>query len=80
VRRPREDELNAWVRLARTALLFAGGMAGIAYETIARGTERPTLLLLFGAMIGLPFVVKQDEKSRPPEPPPTPDDRQEKGA
>lgn len=42
----------------RTAVLFIGGLAGLAYETLATGTERPTLLILFGAMMGLPLFLQ----------------------
>lgn len=50
--------------MAHKVAMFVGGMAGIAYETLATGTERPTLLILFGAMIGLPFIVRADQKSQ----------------
>lgn len=42
----------------RTAVLFAAGFAGLAYETLATGTERPTLLILFAAMMGLPLFLQ----------------------
>lgn len=42
-------------------MLFCFGIAGIAYETLNRGIERPTLLLLFAGMIGLPQFLKRDE-------------------
>jgi hypothetical protein len=67
VRKHEDDDLPPFLHVARTVLLFLGGMAGIAYETVAEGTDRPTLLLLFAAMIGLPFVVRADQKSRPSE-------------
>jgi hypothetical protein len=44
--------------MLRTAVLFAAGFAGLAYETLATGTERPTLLILFGAMMGLPLFLQ----------------------
>jgi hypothetical protein len=50
------------VRLSRDAVLFMAGLAGVAYETLDRDAERPTLLILFGAMIGLPTVFRADEK------------------
>lgn len=42
----------------RSAVLFVGGLAGIAYQTLATGTERPTLLILYGAMMGLPLFLQ----------------------
>lgn len=48
-------------RVTRDGILFVTGLAGIAYETII-GLERPTLLLLFAAMIGLPAFLQADEK------------------
>jgi glucose dehydrogenase len=44
----------------KAALLFVGGMAGAAYETLWQAAERPTLLVLFGAMMGLPFFLRAD--------------------
>ena len=55
-----------WRRLkwkdARDILLFSGGMAGVFHETVVSQTERPTLLLMFAAMMGLPAFLRADEK------------------
>jgi hypothetical protein len=48
----------------RAAALFAGGMAGATYVTLADQTDRPTLLILFGAMMGLPLFLQVDDKRR----------------
>lgn len=64
-KRMTEEELRSRLRFLRTTVLFVAGLSGIAYETVATGTERPTLLILFAAMIGLPFALRTDEKSRP---------------
>ena len=58
----------------RSAALFAGGLLGAAYVTLIDTTDRPTLLVLFGAMMGLPLFLRADEKHQPslPPPPPTP--------
>jgi hypothetical protein len=61
-----QDELRDRLRLARTVVLFVAGLSGIIYETVVTGTERPTLLILFAAMIGLPLALRTDEKTRPP--------------
>jgi len=48
--------------LIRDILLFFGGLAGVAYETLASQADRPTLLLLFAAMMGLPAFLRADAK------------------
>lgn len=52
------------LRRARSASLFLGGLAGIAYETLAQDAERPTLLILFAAMVGLPAFINADERRK----------------
>lgn len=49
------------LHISRDSLLFIGGMAGITNETLSRHAERPTLIVLFGAMIGLPVFLRSDE-------------------
>lgn len=63
----------------RSAVLFIGGLVGAAYVTVVDQTERPTLLILFAAMMGLPLFLRNDEKNQspavappPPEPPAPP--------
>lgn len=48
-------------RPQRKDILFVAGLIGIAFEAWS-GTERPTLLLLYAAMIGLPLVLRADER------------------
>lgn len=53
--------LPAWSMkwpFARDALLFLGGLAGVAHETLLSHSERPTLLILFAAMMGLPAFLQ----------------------
>lgn len=45
----------------RDILLFIGGLAGVAHETLISNVDRPTLLILFAAMLGLPAFLRQDE-------------------
>jgi hypothetical protein len=54
---------NTTKRITRDTVLYVLGLAGIAYETLARDGERPTLLLLFAAMVGLPKFLQGDEHS-----------------
>ena len=49
-------------RPQRKDVLLVFGLLGIAYEAVWRSTERPTLLLLYAAMIGLPLVMRADEE------------------
>lgn len=57
----------------RTAILFTGGLVGAAYVTVVDQTERPTLLILFAAMMGLPLFLRTDEKHQAVAAPPPPD-------
>lgn len=47
----------------RDIVLFSAGLAGVFHETVIVTTERPTLLLLFAAMMGLPAFLRTDERS-----------------
>lgn len=52
--------MNRWPQI-RDVGLFLGGIAGVVHETILSHGERPTLLILFAAMMGLPaFLRPQD--------------------
>lgn len=53
--------MKKW-NLIRDICLFFGGLAGVAYETLGTNIDRPTLLLLFAAMMGLPAFLRSDEK------------------
>lgn len=48
--------------LLRDIALFFGGIAGVIHETLLAKTERPTLLILFAAMMGLPAFLRPDKK------------------
>ena len=45
-------------------LLFFGGMIGVANEAFFQQTTDPSLLILYGAMMGLPAFLQRDEKDR----------------
>ena len=45
----------------RDGILFFAGLLGVAHQTII-GPAEPTLLLLFAGMMGLPAVIRADEK------------------
>ena len=42
-------------------MLFFAGLAGVFHQTII-GPVEPTLLVLFAAMMGLPAILRADEK------------------
>ena len=56
--------MKSWWPTVRDMLLFMGGLAGIAHETLVTDVERPTLLLLFAAMAGLPAFLRSDERRK----------------
>lgn len=51
-------------RLSRDSVYVVAGLLGIAHETLGSGPERPYLLFVFTAMLGLPFVQALDRKRR----------------
>lgn len=48
----------------RDVILFSAGILGVLHETVFTALERPTLLLLFAGMMGLPAFLRADEKRR----------------
>lgn len=44
--------------ILRDVVLFLGGLAGVLHETVFTASERPTLLILFAAMMGLPAFLR----------------------
>jgi hypothetical protein len=55
----RRPSLAGW----RDTILFLTGIGLIVYEAVIRtGPERPTLLILYGGMVGLPAVLRSDER------------------
>lgn len=57
--------MKRWL-LIRDVVLFFAGLGGVAHETLLTGAgiERPTLLLLFAAMMGLPMFLRADESRK----------------
>jgi hypothetical protein len=60
---------SRWPRFSRDAVLFTAGLAGIAHETLLANADRPTLLFVFAAMVGLPAFLHADERDKSPRPP-----------
>lgn len=51
--------MKHWTQ-TRNAILFLGGLVGVIHETLFSHTDRPTLLILFAAMMGLPAFLGRD--------------------
>jgi hypothetical protein len=57
------DPEPSWWKFARDALLFLGGLAGVAHETVVMDrVERPFLLAVFASMMGLPKFLEVLER------------------
>ncbi len=63
--------MTSW--LNRSTAMFLLGAGGFIYELTRSGAERPLILALIGALMGLPFFLNTDLKRQPP--PPEDDDR-----
>lgn len=48
--------------LIRDILLFFAGLAGVAHEALFTTTDRPELLILYAAMMGLPAFLNADKR------------------
>jgi hypothetical protein len=61
----RRRRSKAWTfPFIRDVVLFVAGLAGLAYETVFTSSDRPTLLLLYAAMLGLPaFLQANNERA-----------------
>lgn len=57
-------------RITRDSILFTFGLLGVTYQTIVEDAEKPTLLILFGACLGLPVFLRADERAKEPDEPP----------
>lgn len=55
---------NRKLRISRNSVLFLAGLSGMGYTTLSGGAERPTLILAFLAMMGLPAFLSVDEKKK----------------
>lgn len=56
----------------RDIVLFVVGLGGVLHETVLTASERPTLLILFAAMMGLPAFLRQPGSPPGPELPKPP--------
>lgn len=49
-------------KLSRDTILFFSGLVGVFREAERSGIERPTLLIIYAGMLGLPIFARLDEK------------------
>jgi hypothetical protein len=47
----------------RDGVLFLAGLFGVMWETLYEDVDRPVLLAVFAAMMGLPVFLNFDEKA-----------------
>jgi hypothetical protein len=64
---PKVEKKKSWLsdrHISRDSMLFAGGLLGVLHETVLTNVERPSLLVVFGGMMGLPAFLRADEKRK----------------
>ena len=54
-------------RIVRDIVTFIVGILGVIYETVIAQVDRPVLLAVFAAMIGLPAFLATEVKPQPDE-------------
>lgn len=65
-RPPVSREPQPWLSFQslRDPILFVAGLVGVGHETLLATQPRWSLLLIFGAMMALPFPLRADEARR----------------
>jgi hypothetical protein len=56
-------EAPSW-QLSRDMVLFLVGLLGVLHEALFTSLDRPSLLVLFAGMMGLPAFLRSDEKKK----------------
>lgn len=59
-----ETRTSWWSKITRDVILFTAGLGLTVNESLRVGPERPSLLVLFAGMMGLPAVMRFDELRR----------------
>lgn len=59
----RISEVREALRAARDVVLFLLGAGGIVHETVFTADERPALIVLFAAMVGMTGIFRSTEVS-----------------
>jgi hypothetical protein len=61
----RDGKVKRWhLKLSRDVVIFGIGIIGIVHEIFWSSSDRPTILILFAAMIGLPAFLRIDERGK----------------
>lgn len=50
------------IKISRDLIIFALGCVGFIHELLRDGDERTQILILCAAAMGLPFIIRGDEK------------------
>ncbi len=59
------EQFRAWFLLGRDVTCAVAGISLVVYEAVLRsGAERPTLIVGYFALIGLPFVLRAEDKEK----------------
>lgn len=62
-----DDLWMRWDKRVRDSIIFIVGILGVVHELFIIPEPRPYALLFLASLIGIPFVLAQDEtKNRPP--------------
>lgn len=56
--------LHKLSKIKRDTVLFAGGFMGVLHQTIFEQVDRPSLLIIFGGMMGLPVFLRKDDSKK----------------
>ena len=61
----RRNQRSWWTKITRDVVLFAFGLGLTINEAVFHnGPERPSLLVLYAGMMGLPAIIRYDEQRR----------------
>lgn len=60
--RRRREGLPSGFRSVRDIFTATLGTAGIVHETVFAAQERPTLLIVFAGLLGIPLVLRESDK------------------
>lgn len=59
-----DERFNLWDKRLRDILLFAVGVGGVINELWVQSEPRPYALIFLGSILGVPFVLRADEKRK----------------
>lgn len=56
------NTVNFFIKVVRDLAIFVLGSYGFIHELTRSGSERPQILIMSAAMMGLPLIIRGDEK------------------